>query len=126
MGEFKAGEWILYLIIYFIVLTLLTQWALNFGNDYSLVNTGEIKATGGGLFLANTGNVSNLTNQDISASSSIKPANIIDTIGFLSGFSDSFNLGMPDVVKLIANIILFWIPAFMFLFAVYMILPFFH
>jgi len=129
LGEFAAGKWLVYLMIYFICLFLVTTWILNFSVEYPNTDANGANINAGNIFVStvNSDGLDNYSQQEISVDSSIKPATLLDSLSFLSGFgADNFNLGMPDGIKYIMNFILFYIPLFMFAFSVYMILPFFH
>jgi len=129
MGKFDAGRWIIVLGIYFFSLFLVTTAVINsqsyLGYDASDLN---VKDTG---FLTSAtdpdGRGLNYRNVTFTDTSSANMNSIFDSIGFLTGFgADTVSYGIPSGWVWVFSIILFWIPMFMLLWAIYMALPFLH
>jgi hypothetical protein len=105
------------------------MWVLQFGAAYN-IDTAGIKAGSNGLLSSDvsaSGELTNYTSTTYDANSKISIKTFMSSIGFLSGLnSNNINLGAPTSLNIYLSLIMFWLPAILLLWSVYMALPFLH
>ena len=128
MGEFESGRWLIGLSIYFFIFFLLVGATIQIGNEYDTVDTGGVYQTGitfdeNGTYAA-AGGISDINGTD---AGKVDVGVIVSSLSFASGVgTEQIGIGLPPAWQFLFSFIFFWIPAMMFLFAVYMALPFLH
>lgn len=121
MGEFQAGKWILglsiYFFAYFLILLAITNLAIAHGVDHSGITAND---PGFGVYSGNT----SYSGGSASDTVSINP--IRETIGFMFTFQNNVFINSGSQFQFVFMFFFTYIPLFVLIFSLYMILPFAH
>lgn len=121
MGQFESGRWISILLLYFFFLFLITFCITGMMGESQPSNPfGTSAPTDGSSFSANNTDV----NFD---SASTSYSNFKASIAILTGFDvGEYGSSMPSDWAFVFSFLVFWIPAFMLAWSIYMALPWVH
>ena len=126
MVQFKAGYWLIGISLYFFLLfTIINIYSASF-KDYDNVNTNQMYAKNLPFpyndTYSQTGYLSSINE---SGTSGLKANKFLDVLSFASGIGDNqIGIGLPIQFKWLFNFFFFWIPSFILMFSIYMLIPF--
>jgi len=119
MGDFASGKWLLITTMYFGFLFLVTASVVDITGDNSIHNVNNV-------FAGATGDAGYNTNVS-SSSDTTSYEKVKSTLSVLSGIGENnYDIGFPTAWVWLFNFIIFWIPLSMWLWSIYMAIPFLH
>lgn len=122
MGEFKAGQWIVVLLVYFFLLFLIISQVVSAALHYDVETTAQFNDPGFGS------EDINISNPDTaSAADTASMSGITASISVITGINAAnVKIGIPVGYIYIFSFLFFWLEFVMLLIALFFMLPFFH